>query len=80
VVMLVRAVRELCDVRVVSKVKKEYINDLLDIFEVLLGWRGVGLGLRLEKWWRSASMCLCGAQISDILVRRVGWALSTTTS
>jgi len=45
VVMLVRAERELWNVRVVDKVKKEYINNLLDIFEVLPGWRGVGLGL-----------------------------------
>jgi len=67
VVMLVRAVRELWNVRVVGKVKKEYINDLLDIFEVLPGWRGVGLGLRLERRWRAASMCSCGAQISDML-------------
>ena len=35
-VVLVRAVRELWNVRVVSKVYiKRYINDLLDIFEVL---------------------------------------------
>ena len=65
--MLVRAVRKLWNVRVVSKVKNEYINDLLDIFEIIPGWRGVGLGLRLERRWRSASMCSCGAQMSDML-------------
>jgi len=47
VVVLVPAVRELWNVRVVSKVKKEYTKDLLDIFEVLPRRRGVYLGLRL---------------------------------
>ena len=27
----------------------------------------MGLGLRLEGRWQSASMCSCGAQMSDML-------------
>jgi hypothetical protein len=65
VVVFVQAIHKLWNVRVVGKVKKEYINDLLDIFEVLPGWRGLGLGLRLERQWRSTSMCSCGAEMSN---------------